>query len=132
MSAVPQPRRRTGWVLFVSLLVVAVFGLVVVWGMWSGVRSLLAGIGLAEPTPIKYDQPDELSDVSVPHQPSVLAWSADGAYVAGGAWGWDSPEEGKAIPPSEVYVVDVAKSSVASTLEAKGMVNGLAFSPDGK
>ena len=32
----------------------------------------------------------------------------------------------------EVYVVDVAKASVLTTLKAKSGVEGLAFSPDGK
>jgi WD40 repeat protein len=45
-----------------------------------------------------------------------------------GGWG-DANEE---ADPSEVYVVDVAKTSVAATFKATGVVQALAFSPDGK
>jgi len=113
--------RRAIWLIFVPLFVVAVLGLL---GLW-GIRSFLAG-----PKPIPNDTPTQLANVSIPHWPSALACSADGAYLAAGAWGWgDANEE---PDPSELYVVDVAKVNVAATLRAPGVVHGLAFSPDGK
>jgi len=66
----------------------------------------------------------------VPRQPGALAWSADGAYLVGAAWGWWPA--GEESGPSEVYVVDVAKASVAATLKVTGRAQALAFSPDGR
>jgi WD40 repeat protein len=92
---------------------------------WWSVRSYRAGAA-----PNSYESPTQLASVSVPHGPNSLAWSADGAYLAAGAWGWNPA--GEETGPSEVFVVDVAKASVTTTLKATGMVQGLAFSPDGK
>jgi WD40 repeat protein len=108
--------RRTIWVVLVPLLLVAVLGLLALWG----VRSFL--------TPNQYDTPTQLASVPLPHGPSSLAWSADGSYVAAGTSGLAVGE----TAPGEVFVVDVAKASVLSTLEVKSGVEGLAFSPDGK
>jgi WD40 repeat protein len=107
--------------IVVPLLVVAVLGLLAAWA----IRSFLAG-----PAAVHYDTPTRLASVTVPHQPSVLAWSPDGAYLAGGAWGWWAADE--EAGPSEVYVADVAKASVAATLKVTGKAQALAFSPDGK
>jgi WD40 repeat protein len=107
--------RRTIWFLLVPLLLVAVLGLLVLWG----VRSFLA------PSQ-NFDTPTQLASVSVPGRPNSLAWSADGSYLAAGALA--NEEAG----PGVVYVVDVAKASVLNTLKAKSWVEGLAFSPDGK
>jgi len=79
---------------------------------------------------MKLDQPNQLTEVLVPHRPSCLAWSADGVYLAAGAWGWQPVEE-KATT-SEILVVDVARASVTTTLKVSASVSGLAFSPDGK
>jgi WD40 repeat protein len=104
------------WFILVPLLLVAVLGLLVLWG----VRSFL--------TPNRYDTPTELASVPVPHGPSSLAWSADGSFVAAGTTGLAVGE----TVAGEVYVVDVAKASVLKTLEVKSGVEGLAFAPDGK
>jgi dipeptidyl aminopeptidase/acylaminoacyl peptidase len=73
-------------------------------------------------------EPTRLASVSVPSEPSSLAWSADGSYLAAGSWGSSSGEPGS----SEVFIVDVSEEAIAATLEATGSVEGLAFSPDGK
>jgi WD40 repeat protein len=61
----------------------------------------------------------------VPSQPFTLAWSADGTYLAAGTYYSNNDN-------CEVFVVDVAKASVKSTLKVIGWVQTLAFSPDGK
>jgi WD40 repeat protein len=68
----------------------------------------------------------------VPHHPTALVWSADGVYIAGGAWGWSAP--GKKLGPSEIYVIDVGRAAVTITLKVTASFTGpgLAFSPDGK
>ena len=69
----------------------------------------------------------------MPHGPTVLAWSADGRYLAAGTWGRKAIGlPGERPTDSDVYVVDVVKASVAATLETADFVEGLAFSPDGK
>jgi DNA-binding beta-propeller fold protein YncE len=95
----------------VPVLAVAVLGLLALWG----IRSFLAG-----PAPIRYDTPTQLASISVPSGPNSLAWSADSAYLAAGTGGGD------------VFIVDVAKASVTTTLRVAVWVQGLAFSPDGK
>jgi WD40 repeat protein len=105
--------RRGTRFLWVSLLLVAIVGLLAVWGIWSFLK----------PTPD--DTPTQLASVPVPVQPNSLAWSAEGGYLAAG-----TPVDEKGS--CEVFVVDVAKSSVTATLKATGWVQGLAFSPDGK
>jgi WD40 repeat protein len=89
----------------------------------------LTGLFARKPGPL-YDAPSPLASISVPHRPSALAWSPDGASLAAGSWGWGSGEEG--ATPSEVYVVDVATSSAATTRKVSGALMALAFSPDGK
>jgi WD40 repeat protein len=94
----------------------------------SLVAPLLAGCWGGAPN--QQYTPTELASVSVPHPPNSLACSADGAYLVAGAWGWgDANEE---AGPSELYVVDVATASVATTLKVTGVVQALAFSPNGK
>ena len=115
------PGRRLVWLIVVPLLAVAVVGPLAAWI----IRSFLAGPALSP-----YDTPTRLASVAVPHQPSALEWSADGAYLAGAAWGWWPA--GEESGPSEVYVVDVAKASVAATLKVTGRAQALAFSPDGR
>lgn len=105
------------WLLLVPLLLVAVFGLLVLWRGWSVLNSL----GVLGDAPVAYDTPTQLANVSVPGLPNSLAWSADGRYLAAGTSG-----------PGDVYVVDVAKASVLNTLKAKSWIDGLAFAPDGK
>jgi WD40 repeat protein len=85
---------------------------------------------LAGRWPGQLDMPTQLASVSVAHAPRALACSADGAHLVAGAWGWNADNE--EAGPSELYVVDVGKASVTATLQATGVVRGLAFSPDGK
>lgn len=108
--------RRRIWLVLVPLVLVAVLGLLILWG----IRSFL--------TPNPYDTPIQLASVPLPGEPNSLAWSPDGGYIAAGTWGLATWETG----PGEVYVADVAKASVLTTLKAKSWVEGLAFSPDGK
>jgi WD40 repeat protein len=105
--------RRATRLIWVPLLLVAVLGLLALWGIWS-----FWG-------PARDDTPAQLASVPVPVQPNSLAWSADGGYLAAGT----ATDE---LGSGEVFVVDVAKASVAATLKATGWVQGLAFSPDGK
>jgi WD40 repeat protein len=116
--------RRAIPFIWVPLLLVAVLGLLGLWGAWSLPRFF----GLGGGTPAEEDTPAQLSGVLVPSQPNSLTWSADGRYLAAGTWGLATGETG----PGEVFVVDVAKASVLTTLKAKSWVEGLAFSPDGK
>jgi hypothetical protein len=109
--------RRTFWFLLVPLLLVTMFGMVAVGGIWSLLR------------PIRFDTPTELASVPLPGGPSSLAWSADGSHVAAGTAGIAPTGE---AAPFEVFVVNAAKASVVTTLKGKGPVEGLAFSPDGK
>jgi WD40 repeat protein len=95
--------------------------------LW-GVRSFLAP-SQGGSSAVSLDTATQLASVSVPGLPNSLAWSADGSYLAAGTWGLAATGE---IRPGEVYVVDVAKASVLTTLKAKSGVEGLAFSPDGK
>lgn len=114
--------RRTTWFIAVPLLLVAGFVVLVVWG----VRSFLT------PTPSQDDTrppPPPLASVSLPSLPNSLTWSADGSYLAAGTWGLAATGEARLC---EVYVVDVAKASVLTTLKARSGIEGLAFSPDGK
>lgn len=115
--------RRKIWFLLVPLLLVAALGLLELWGVWSFWASSLGVSGA-----VSFDTPTQLASVSVPSRPSSLAWSADGSYLAAGTWGLATGETG----PGEVYVVDVAKASVLTTLKGNSWVEGLAFSPDGK
>jgi WD40 repeat protein len=105
--------RRATRLIWVPLLLVAVFGLLALWGIWSFWA------------PTRDDTPTQLASVPVPVQPNSLAWSADGGHLAAGT---ATDESGSC----EVFVVDGAQASVAATLKATGWVQGLAFSPDGK
>lgn len=113
---VAASKRSPRWFLIVPLLIAAVLGLLALGGLWAYPHFF--GPAQSAPTP--------LASVPVPHAPNSLAWSADGVYLAAGAWG------SKKADPSEVYVVDVAAGTVAATLRATGAVCGLSFSPDGK
>lgn len=117
------PSRRRIWFLLVPLLLVAVLGLLMVWSVWSFLAEFWGGNST-----VRYDTPTQLASVPVPSQPNSLAWSADGSYIAAGTWGLSTGQ----IGPGEVYIVDVATSSVRTTLRGKSWVEGLAFSPDGK
>ena len=88
---------------------------------------LVAVLGPAKGA-IGSDAPTQLACVSVPVQPTSLAWSADGRYLAAGTWGSASEDTAS----YEVYVVDVANASLLTTHKANSQVEGLAFSPDGK
>jgi WD40 repeat protein len=104
--------------LALTLLLAIAVG-VAVWLIWFPPwASIPAG-----PAPIQYDTPTQLASVSVPGHPNSLAWSADDAYLAAGTWG---------TSPSNVFVVNVVKASVATTVKVQGFVQALAFSPNGK
>ncbi len=84
--------------------------------------SLLAGCPAVQgPT---YETTGQLAVIPMPDRALGLAWSADGAYLATGS-NWIDPGNG-------VYVVDVARGSVAASHKVTGAVDALAFSPDGK
>jgi hypothetical protein len=102
--------RRLIWFLIVPVVAGAGVGLFVLWAAHSF-------------APVRYGPPIQLA--SVPVAASVLAWAADGAYLAAGRPGGGSRDN------SDVFVVNVAKSSVTTTLQVAGWIEGLAFSPDG-
>src|SRR5437879_5634012 len=108
--------RRTIGVLSVPLLLVPVSGLHVRWGVRAFLAPSQGGSGA-----VSLDTPTQLASVSLPGQPSLLAWSADGSYLAAGTAGLAVGE----TVPGAVYVVDVAKASVLTTLEVKSGVEGL-------
>jgi WD40 repeat protein len=119
--------------LFVAVIAVAGVGLLAPWRARSSPNTptLLTG----EPSsPARAEDPLlPLTDVAVPYGPMSLAWSADGRYLAAGTWGRGGPGlPGERPTQSDVYVVDVAKASVAATLKTADFVESLAFSPDGK
>ncbi|HEV3436701.1 MAG TPA: WD40 repeat domain-containing protein, partial [Gemmata sp.] len=86
----------------------------------------------ADPPLFKLDTPSQLMKVSVPHRPNAIVWSPDGAYIATGAWGWWRAGEKASL--SEIYVIDVRRESVKTTLKVPSSFPGpgLVFSPDGK
>src|SRR5580704_13082361 len=107
------PKRRRIWLLLVSLFLL--IGLSALWAAWKFYPR--------EDAASADNSPPELAAVQVPHRPQVLAWSSDGNYIAAGAWGWG--DASKKADPSEVYVVDVAKGTVAATLKATGMIQAV-------
>jgi WD40 repeat protein len=111
--------RRSTRFLWVLLLLVAIVGLLAVWGIW-----LLWGFWSSR-TPTRDDTPTQLASVPVTEQPTSLAWSADGGYLAAG-----TPVDEKGS--CQVFVVDVGRAAITATLKATGWVQGPAFSPDGK
>ena len=124
--------------LVAAVIAVAGVGLLAFWRARSSPNAptLLTGVpGSGEPatTARSEDAPPLLADVSVPVGPMSLAWSADGRYLAAGTWGRKAIGLPDQRPKdSDVYVVDVAKASVAATLETTDFVESLSFSPDGK
>lgn len=105
--------RRATRLICVPLFLVVVLGLLALGGIWLFWA------------PTRDDTPTQLASVPVPGQPNSLAWSADGGYLAAG-----TPVD--ELGSGKVFVVDVARASVAATLKATGWAQGLAFSPDGK
>jgi hypothetical protein len=97
--------RRLIWFLLVPVVAGAGLGLLVLWGAHSF-------------APARYSTPIQLA--SVPVSARVLAWAADGAYLAAGRPGGGSRDK------SDVFVVNVAKSSVTTTLQVAGWIEGLA------
>jgi hypothetical protein len=82
-------RRITKVLLALTTLVAIGVGMVV-WLIWFSPGASFP----ASPAPIQYDTATQLAGVSVPHHPQSLAWSADGAFLAAGAWGWGDANEG--------------------------------------
>lgn len=109
--------RRTFWYVFLSLVVLTALGSL---GFWV-IRSRLSQYELVEPT--------KLASIALPTEPSLLAWSPDGRYVAAGT-GYTSGSQFSG--PAKVFIADVAKQAVVGTLDTVARVDGLAFSPDGK
>lgn len=112
-----------------GVLLVAVVGAslaVWLWRPWDRPQ-----IDVLDDTP-PLSTPNRLAKISVPHHPTALVWSADGVYIAAGAWGSSAP--GKKLSPTEIYVIDVGRASVTTTLKVTASFTGpgLAFSPDGK
>ena len=125
-----QPMPKTNRILLVGA-VIAVTGV----GLLSHSRARPSPKAAPRPgEPAQLDHaPPLLADVQVRHGPLGLAWSTDGRYLAAGTWGRGGPGlPGERPTQSDVYVVDVAKASVAATLETPDFVESLAFSPDGK
>jgi WD40 repeat protein len=122
--------RSYGWWILIGVL--GVIGGVIL-GMGLCVYLLVQAVGnvISGPPPIAFDQLTGVVQVSTPAQPNSIAWSPDGAFIAGGTW--DSPPFTGTIGSSgDVYVVDVAQAKVLPTLKQKTWVRGVAFSPDGK
>ena len=82
----------------------------------------------------------KLASIVVAAEPSALAWSPDGSYLAVGtmnssrtryggihAVGGNEPEG-----PGKVFIVDIGTESVTATIETVLGVTALAFSPDGR
>lgn len=112
--------RRKSWLLPTTVFVVAVGGVLAVWGACY-ILGPSAGDG-------KFETPAPLTTIPTPLRPGSLAWSADGNYLAGGTWGLSTGE----TDSGEVYVIDIANASIVATLKATTWVECLAFSPDGK
>jgi WD40 repeat protein len=87
---------------------------------------------------IVYSQSSPRDDLVTPHQvisiplstePSLLAWSADGKYIAAGTgYSPGMPVSG----PAKVFLIEVGKQAVAATVDTAARIDALAFSPDGK
>jgi hypothetical protein len=116
--------RRAFWFVVMPLLVVTALGSFTYWGYhWYTSRN-----GLNRAT------------IAVAAEPTSLAWSADGGYLAAGTMNSSRVSIGgihevggkKPEGPGKVFIVDIGKEGVAATLDTDLGVTGLAFSPDGK
>ncbi len=105
------------WYVVVPLLLVTALGSLIFWVA----HALLSRNELDEAT--------QLASIALPVEPSLLAWSADGTYIAAGT-GYTTSNQ--VHGPAKVYIVDVGKQAVIGTLETAAAVDGLALSPDGK
>ena len=133
--------RRAIWFVGIPMLIAAVIavagvGLLALWRARSSPNMLTLPTGFPVPgeppaSARSQETPPVLASVSVPVEPLSLAWSADGRYLAAGTLGRGTKfQEGHL--DSNVYVLDVARASVAATLQTTNWVESLAFSPDGK
>jgi WD40 repeat protein len=112
--------RRVIWYVVLPLLLVTV-GLVAFWVFQSiSSRNELA----------RLETVTQLASVPVSEEPSCLAWSSDGSYLAAGTT--KNLHNGGMVGPGKVFIVDVGKKAIPATLNTAGGVTGLAFSPDGK
>jgi dipeptidyl aminopeptidase/acylaminoacyl peptidase len=84
--------------------------------------------GATNPTE-KHDPPTRLARVSLPKHAEMLAWSADGKYLAAAGSSGPSVDMPKS---SELFIVDIDKEAIAAKLQVLSLVKVLAFSPDGK
>lgn len=111
--------RCKNWFSPMPLLLVGGGVALVAWKLWA----------FLGPTLNQDDSPVLLTSVSLPSRPNSLIWSPNGSYLAAGTWGRIATGE---TGPGDIYVLNVAKASVLTTLKTKSWVSGLAFSPDGK
>jgi DNA-binding beta-propeller fold protein YncE len=121
---VPDPRSR-GRLARTVALVLLVPALLVVACVGAGAYLLFGG--RSGPSP-----PRPLASIDLPAQPLALAWSPDGAYLAGGVWGGLPPHTGGAEYRGAVYLIDPEKRTLVATLDLPNYVRAVAFSPDGK
>ncbi len=109
--------RRTLLFVVLPVLVLAALGSLIFW------------VVLERLSRNQLDEATQLSSIALPAEPSLLGWSADGSYLAAGTGytSWMSVHG-----PAKVFVVDVGKQAVVAIVETSALVDGLAFSPDGK
>src|SRR5262245_41424008 len=119
-----RSRRRLTWIVAVVLLVPMLLVAACV-----GVGAYLLSGGRTTPGPAGTKP---LAVIDLPAQPLALAWSPDGAYLAGGVWGGLPPHTDGAEDRGAVYLIDVTGKSRAATLDLRNYARVIAFSPDGK
>src|ERR1017187_6289658 len=106
-----MPSRRKVLFIAVPLLVLIGLGGAIGWIAYSFgwiAYSLL-------PPPDDLVTPTQLASIPLPEEPGLLAWSADGKYLAAGT-GYTMGQR-EIDKPAKVFVIDVGKHSVTATVE---------------